>query len=793
MSDMNQISMIWTPDDPAALLGQVLAVYRSALHESPDALAYLAARHLADPQLLDAIGVGFADRTLARCLPPALQVHGRQVRVALKQLGILRSTGHGQLNGAIVVPITDGEGRVVDVYGRRIARVLPPRTERHVFLHEPPCGVFRAGSADSAGDHAVLCGSVFDALSFRVAGVPHAIACHGPDRVTDAHIDALLAGGARRVSIAFRRSDEGDRAADQLAARLQSAGADVFRVEFPLGQDANDVLIASDEPPETRFGRLLRAAVWLGRAASPSVAPSPSRPAPVPAQTPDAATPDAPAHELVHEVGGRRYRVRGLASNLSYGALRVNVMVSAVESGAFHVDTVDLYAARQRSAYIQQAARELHIEQDAIKADLGQLLLRLEALQDERIRAALEVTASKPVAMSEPDRQAALELLRDPQLIERIGRDFAACGVVGESTNLLVAYIAATSRKLEQPLAVVIQSSSASGKSALMNSVLELMPEDEQVKFSAITPQSLYYLGEHDLRHKILAIIEEEGAERASYPLKLLQSEGELSIATTGKDVASGRIRTLEYRVRGPVMILLTTTASDLDEELLDRCLVLATDEERAQTQAIHRHQRHGQTLAGLMRRRERGRVRQVHRNAQRLLRPLAVVNPFAEQLTFVDDRTRTRRDHLKYLTLIRAIALLHQYQRPVQTTRHAGEALEYIEVTAADIALANKLARHVLDRSLDELAPQTRRLLSLLRDLVRSRDLPEGLFTRRDVIEHTRWSYRQIAIHLRRLRDLEYVEVDRGGLRHRYRLLVEPASEAALTTSGLAVPAEGQ
>ena len=43
-----------------------------------------------------------------------------------------------------------------------------------------------------------------------------------------------------------------------------------------------------------------------------------------------------------------------------------------------------------------------------------------------------------------------------------------------------------------------------------------------------MTGQSLYYLGETNLKHKILAIVEEAGAEKASYALKLLQSEGEL-------------------------------------------------------------------------------------------------------------------------------------------------------------------------------------------------------------------------------------------------------------------------
>ena len=42
------------------------------------------------------------------------------------------------------------------------------------------------------------------------------------------------------------------------------------------------------------------------------------------------------------------------------------------------------------------------------------------------------------------------------------------------------------------------------------------------------------------MKHKILAIVEEAGAEKASYALKLLQCEGELTIAITGKDPATG-------------------------------------------------------------------------------------------------------------------------------------------------------------------------------------------------------------------------------------------------------------
>ena len=97
------------------------------------------------------------------------------------------------------------------------------------------------------------------------------------------------------------------------------------------------------------------------------------------------------------------------------------------------------------------------------------------------------------------------------------------------------------------------------------------------------------------------------------------------------------------------------------------------------------------------------------------------MVNPYARSaLTFLDDRTRTRRDHEKYLTLIDAIALLHQHQREVKTTaRTTVRRSRYIEVTLDDIALANELAHEVLGRTLDELPPQTRRLLGLVVEMV--------------------------------------------------------------------------
>jgi hypothetical protein len=670
---------------------------------------------------------------------------------------------------------------------------------------------------------------------------------YGVEGFTEEIANALVAAKVRRVKIAFDRDEAGDRGAEKVAAKLEGLGMETFRVVFPRGMDAN-AYARKVAPADKSLELVLRQAVWMGKGRArvemaaavereddvagdelvdanaerePAVRPDeeavPQIPflvaspegADVAAEREPVATPMLPATSTrpsVEKVGDdlyatfavskRRWRLRPCGKGSAPGELKVNVLVShEVDGGGFFVDTVDLYSARQRSAFTKQAAEELRATEESVRREVSAVVLEVERARDEG--AAKETKAPEPNAMTDEEREEAMALLRDPKLLDRVLEDVERAGVVGEETNKLVSYLALTSRKLEEPLAVVIQSSSAAGKSSLMEAVLALMPEEERVQYSAMTGQSLFYMSGQDLKHKVLAIVEEEGAERASYALKLLQSEGELTIASTGKDPTTGRHVTQTYRVEGPVMIFLTTTASDVDEELLNRCLVLAVDEGRDQTQAIHERQRRGQTLAGRLEREARKHVRRLHKNAQRLLKPMIVVNPYAMELSFPDHATRTRRDHMKYLTLINAVTLLHQYQRPVKTAVERGRRIEYIEATREDIAVATRLAHGVLGRSLDELPPQTRRLLDLLVAMVGERVKREGLsraevrFTRRQVREWTRWGQTQLKMHLDRLEEHEYVLAHRFGRSprlHQYELLVDEGGHggAARIVAGL-------
>jgi DNA primase len=839
--------------DDATLFAQVAGYYHERLKSLPPgtgARAYLATRGLDSDELIARFQLGFADRTLGLRLPDKNRKEGERLRTRLTQLGLWRESGHEHFNGCVVVPLHTPDGTLASLYGRR----TQPGKLTHLYPPGPHRGLFNPAGLRDAPE-IILCEAVLDALTFWANGFKHVTCLFGTEGFTDELWEAVRK--TQRVRLAYDADEAGERAARRDAERLRAHGIEVFRIRFPHGMDANEYA-GKVQPAGKSLALLVNAATWLGEPKTepepqppeplahtamvldelsgeplPIVdleslttgvgwAPAPFVPAPyaeVQAQSlslaasvsslkPDAAKeekpqPNAPASPTLEqrgdawflEVDSREYRVGGLEKTVGTDTLKV--MLRLRHGEAFHLDQIDLSRDGERRRFIERAAEETGLTPDLLKRDLGKLLLAVEQAQVELARPQEKV--ARAVTLSPEEREAALQWLQAPNLIGRLRAAFHQAGIIGEETNTLVAYLAGVSRKLERPLAIIIQSASAAGKSTLMEAVLSFFPEEERVKYSAMTGQSLYYLGETSLQHKILAVVEEAGAEKASYALKLLQSEGELTIASTGKDPATGKMVTQEYHVEGPVMIFLTTTAIDLDEELQNRCLTLAVDESAEQTGRIHQWQRERRTLAGLIAREERQDLLKQLRNAQRLLTPVAILNPHAPGLTFPQDRTRNRRDHEKYLTLIDAIALLHQHQRPRGQHTVNGRVVEFIEVTLEDITLANELVPEVLGRSLDELPPQTRRLLGHIRQLVKQKAANGGAkmgagpacFSRKELREACGWSLTQVRAHLERLVDLEYLVIRHGrlGSQFVYEPLFDPAAPETVAHVGLIDP----
>jgi hypothetical protein len=307
----------------------------------------------------------------------------------------------------------------------------------------------------------------------------------------------------------------------------------------------------------------------------------------------------------------------------------------------------------------------------------------------------------------------------------------------------------------------------------LLQSILDFVPPEDKEVLTALTGQALFYLPQDGLKHKVLALAEDEGSHGAAYPLKILQSEKQLVLAVTIRDPDGGMPMTQQKKVDGPVAQFMTSTQAEMDYELANRYLVLTVEESAEQTRKIHEAQRRAETLEGLIRTRDKQKIIQLHHDAQRLLKPLKVVIPYAQQLSFPHDRLRLRRDHKKYLGLIRAVAFLHQYQKPVKTV----EQLQYIEADQEDLKWANELAAHALGRTVDDLSPPTRSFLLALDELVERHAKEQAIkrdnvkLSRRDIREQTKWSEVQVRRHLAKLVELEYVLQHRvSGTANRYQ-----------------------
>jgi hypothetical protein len=774
--------------DHQAVLSGVLDHYAEHLVMSSEAQSRLARLSCTEAQAAH-LRIGYSDRTLGLRLPDRQWRAGRILRTALTDVGILRTSGHEEFRGCLVIPVIDDEGLIVQLYGRRV-----DGSGSGVWADGLPGGIFNEQPASD--EVLVIAASIEDALAVLGADLSAVIAPGRPRGFSRRDL-AGIAKAHRNVVVLG--SGHGD-----LATRLGALGVTV-RVAGMLAGIAG--LLGSATDPAAALAALLTTAesgdadaAVIASASVSTLVPT----SPIPPSTDVVRPPALDVHEVDGDVfvtsAARSWRIRGAQNRDSDGGqlLRVALSVTDTRSDRFHLDTLDLYSARQRSAFLSAAVTELHTAIEILRPEMARVIAAAEVAHDR------EVDTEDPLPdMTDAERTAATELLCSSDLIGRMTADLGSLGVVGEETNLLICYLATVSRLSDRPFGVLVQSSSAAGKSTLAEAACSLVPDEDLVSLSALTTQALYYLDGGQLAHKVLAVAEEQGSHRASYALKLLVSEGRLSIASTGKDRSTGKLSTARVEIAGPVSLIMTTTAAEIDPELENRLVVLGVNEDEIQTRAIQAAQRQAASLDGLVTKATRNQLRQLHRNAQRLLASFPVVVP-AFEVEFPANAPRHRRDHAKLLSIITAITLLHQHQRDVLSTEVAGTDVAYLQASESDVALGIALAAQVLMRNGDRLSPATRQILDAVEQHgatpADGADAPSLGITRRQIREQLGWSDKTVRAATDRLVALEYLVATTGG-RGRLRTYhlvapigpVGPTDEPVGPTNGPVRPEGGQ
>lgn len=749
------------------LLRSVVEHYCRRLWEAEGAEA-LAGMVGASPGVAREHAVGLCDRTLGLRIPGRRSKSGGVVRRRLCELGVLRDSGHEALRGCVVVPVQSAAGAIAGLFGRRV-----DGRGGVIWAGGLPGAIFNDRALAEGAGPLLVAGSIEEALAVVSAGHTGVVAPGRPRGFSSPDVARLarrrlvvLGPGATGLAerLAGARAEvvvAGDGAS--LAALLASAATQKAALEALLA-DARPVAVTP--ATTTGTGTVVVGTEPPAPVSSNGQGPSTNGPpdAPLGLDRAPSVTTTPGADEVYVATAARSWRIRGArqVANTTAGCLRVTLSVTDTRSGRFHLDQLDLYVAQKRSGFLAAAAAELHCERDELVCELAQVLVAAEAQRD-----AGDGAPSVP-AMTATERSEAMALLGDPELLSRIGADLQATGVVGEMENLLLCYLATISRLATRPLGVLVQSTSSAGKSTVAEAVCAFVPGEDVVALSAITAQALYYLTSAGLERKVLFVAEAQGAARAAYALKLLLSEGRLSIAAAGKDKATGRLATRSYEVAGPVALVMTTSAPEVTDELENRMVVVGADESPAQTAAVLLAQRRAAGLEGLLARSATERLRRLHQNAQRLLSAYPVVVPDgAPGLTA--NATRQRRDHQKLLCVTTALTLLHQHQREHRTVTISGEEVTYLCATEDDLARAASLLWAVNGPATD-LAPQPRRLYEAVLAYARRVAGPEGAtlgdiaFTRRELRELLGWSDRQVRSATERLVALEYLMVSGGG-----------------------------
>jgi hypothetical protein len=301
-------------------------------------------------------------------------------------------------------------------------------------------------------------------------------------------------------------------------------------------------------------------------------------------------------------------------------------------------------------------------------------------------------------------KDAAFKMLLNPDITEEIKQDFAKIGIVGEQNLALTLYLAGTSRLLDRPLACIIQAPSSSGKSFLASRVSDMFPADAVVQAHSMTPRAILYLEPGSLVRKLLI-----GGERshhkdpdATRAFRELISDGYVSSIVGGRRIEQ----------RGPVAYVESTTQGRIFGEDLNRCLLLTSDSSSEQTRRIieytGRLAQYGDNSD------EKNRILSKHWIAQSMLRNCDVRIPFATRLTanFNTESVEARRSINQVLSMVKAVALLHQFQRIVEPRDD-----DYILACPEDYRIARSLLVEPLSRSGSGLTEAIKRYYHGLRD----------------------------------------------------------------------------
>ncbi len=720
-----------------------------------------------------------------------------------EQVGLLKRNTAGNyqhhFKNALVFPLMDPSGQIVSVYGRRIeskdlSADLSDRSEtkagakgRHIYLKGERQGLYPKYPAPET-EILIFTESVIDAASLSAvtlekAGLAtdHAVlALYGTNGFTAEHAEAIRSLPNLKEIILFLDGDTAGRAAvEKLRATLQSLSRDegngklrpeltISAVETPEGEDINSLAVSHE--PEI-FDHLIENRKVLSSPDSywEEIKEKPQRHKPTTGQpTSDKLSTENLANAtlrtenpelLYYNTENLLITVLGGIKITGLDRLRVTLKIEPITTERLLPirHSLDLYHSKQVADLVRQISEQYEQSRQEVHYIIAALTTALEHYRNSRLEA---MKPKKPTKknLTPAEEKAALDYLKDEKLMLNTLKDIKASGIIGEERNAMIAFVAYLSRKREKPLNIMCLGASGSGKTYLQEKIGGLVPEEDKLEITMLSENAFYYFGKEELKHKLILIEDLDGAENVLYPLRELQSKRRISKTVTLKD-NKGNLKTMTLEVEGPVCVSSCTTREKIYEDNANRCLLLYIDTSKEQDKRITDYQR--AESAGQINHHAEAEIKEKFKNIQRLLKPIKVVNPYAQFIDLPDEVFKPRRSMVMLLSFIETITFYHQYQREVRTDHETGQP--YIESTKEDVEKGFNLLRDVLFSKSDELSGACRSFLEKLKKEVH----PEQPFYKKEIREKLRINPNNLKRYLRELMAYGHLEVT-GGNRHR-------------------------
>lgn len=452
------------------------------------------------------------------------------------------------------------------------------------------------------------------------------------------------------------------------------------------------------------------------------------------------------------------YYVLGMLTQ-DLSSMRITLMVEDLAYGRKERTKIDLYERETVRNLALQLAELFYENSEVIEADLTLLTDLLEKHRETQYEQSKPALQSKRQysSVSPENQKTCIEFLSNGNLIEKVDKLIEKAGVVGEENTRKLLFVIASTYKMSHPLHALVQGSSGSGKSHLINIIGQCLPPEEVISMTRVTSKSFYHYNKDELVDKLILIQDYDGLdEEAQYAFRELQSAGNISSSTTYKD-RSGNIVSCVKNVRSHFASLLATTKAEVYYDNMSRSVIIGVDETDEQTMRIIEYQ--NKRLAGLIDLREEHKAKEFIQNCIRCIKPYEVVNKYADKIILPIEAKMLRRLNSHYQAFVKQITILHQYQRKRDPQ---GRLIAEPE----DLKIACDILFDAIMLKVDDLDSSLRHFFDRMKEFIKKQaggKQSDYQFTQRDVRLALNVSKTQCFRFMEDLELLEYVQKTGG------------------------------